>query len=251
MPGQFRDDPIVFEEIIVELPTPEILYHQHKILVVNKPGGLLTQGPPGIDSLELRVRRWQKNIGNPEKNRYLGTPHRLDRPVSGVIVFATNKSTTNQLCKQFESRLVIKSYWTLVSGTVQPECGTWVDFMRKLPDEAKSEIADEHSDGSQLAILRYQVLKTFDSCSLLEIQLETGRTHQIRLQTGSRKYPILGDELYGSQVAFGPPTSDLRLKWIALHARRIAFAHPITHQMVDIIAALPSCWPAVACDPTQ
>jgi 23S rRNA pseudouridine1911/1915/1917 synthase len=114
--------------------------------------------------------------------------------------------------------------------------------MRKLPDEAKSEIVSaDHPDG-KLAVLHYQVHGRTSNLSLVEIQLETGRTHQIRLQLSARGSPIVGDSLYGSQMTFGEPTADLRKQAIALHARRLAFTHPIEQTQVDITAPLSVNW---------
>ena len=120
--------------------------------------------------------------------------------------------------------------------------------MRKIPDQAKSEIADESASDSKHAVLGYRVLASIDDISgpvsLLEIELETGRTHQIRLQCAERGFPILGDSLYGSSVPFGEQTIDLRKRQIALHARRLAFEHPIDHEPVDITAPLSGGWTA-------
>ncbi|HMO12608.1 MAG TPA: RNA pseudouridine synthase [Pirellulaceae bacterium] len=226
----------------LDLPEPDVLYHQHRVLLVNKPGGLLTQAPPGIDSLELRIKRWQIKLGKPEKKYYLGVPHRLDRPASGVMVFATDRKTTNQLCKQFEARTVQKTYWAIVSGDVEPVRAQWSDWMCKVPDEARSEIVAASSNGAQLAVLNYRVLARKCGFSLLEISLETGRTHQIRLQTSNRGFPIVGDELYGSHVEFGAKVSDPRRRPIALHARSISLIHPVTQQPLQVSAEPPAAW---------
>ena len=114
--------------------------------------------------------------------------------------------------------------------------------MRKVPDEARSEIvAADHPD-AKLAKLKYRTISSNGSATLLQIELITGRTHQIRLQCGSRGLPILGDALYGSEEKFGPETADLRKRWIALHARRLAFQHPISKEPVDQTAPLPTWW---------
>ena len=224
------------------LSPPEVLYHQKKVVVASKPGGLLTQGPPGVDSFELRVKRWIVSARTTDRPAYLGVPHRLDRPASGAMVFALDRTTARELARQFEHRRIKKTYWCIVGGLIDQSDGEWVDFMRKIPSEAKSEIVDQQHPGAQLAVLKYRVMSRANGRSLLTIQLETGRTHQIRLQAASRGFPILGDAMYGSSIAFGPQTDDLRLRHIALHARQIQFEHPVKNETVAITAALPKTW---------
>ncbi|MBR3218432.1 MAG: RNA pseudouridine synthase, partial [Thermoguttaceae bacterium] len=137
-------------------------------------------------------------------------PHRLDRPASGVIVFAKHVRAARRISDQIAARLVKKTYWALVSGTVPEESGTWTDYMRKIPGRAESEILSPIHPSAREAILHFQTRRRLDTAlgpvTWLEITLETGRTHQIRLQTSSRGFPILGDTLYGSAAAFGPST---------------------------------------------
>ncbi len=210
--------------------------------MVNKPAGVLTQAPPGIDSMERRVKQYLRQRENKEGKIYLGVPHRLDRPVGGVMVFARHIRATQRICAQFERREVTKKYWAIVSGVVSPEHGTWIDWMRKLPDRAQSEIADSSTERAQQAILNYRVRHTTNDRSWLEIELETGRTHQIRLQCSHHGHPILGDELYRSDVPFGPESVDIRKRWIALISRQLKFYHPTEDKTVDVIAPVPSCW---------
>jgi len=209
---------------------------------MNKPGGLLTQGPPGIDSLELRTKHFLKVRDEKPGKVYLGVPHRLDRPVSGAITVVKNVRAAQRISKQIEQRSVTKTYWAVVGGVVDSSDGIWEDSMRKVPDEARSEIVPADHPDAKRAQLKYRSIATNGSVTLLEIELITGRTHQIRLQCGSRGLPILGDELYGSEEAFGPETTDLRKRWIALHARRLAFEHPISKEPVDQTAPLPEWW---------
>ena len=220
-----------------------ILYEQGPVLVVQKPSGLLTQAPPGIDSLETRVKQFLKTRENKPGNVYLAIIHRLDRPVSGAIAFCKHVRAARKLSQQFEDRMVRKTYWALVEGSVADEAGTWTDYLRKVPGEARSEIVDRaHPDG-QLAILHYRVLRRDGAFTWLEIELETGRTHQIRLQASAHGHPILGDALYGSQTPFGPLTDDERARAIALHARHLGFRHPMTQAPAAIDAPLPDYWP--------
>jgi len=229
---------------------PIVVHETSRILAVCKPGGLLTQSPAGIDSMEVRVRRYlSQNQARPGKV-YLGVPHRLDRPASGVMVFAKDKVAARFLAEQFQNRLVKKTYWALVAGTVEPDRGTWTDWMRKVPDEARSEICFASDSGAQSAVLHYRVVESFvrndadkKPACLLEIDLETGRSHQIRLQSSSRGYPIDGDDLYQSQQPYGPQTEDMRLRWLALHARQLTVIDPDTESSLDLVADLPEHWP--------
>jgi RluA family pseudouridine synthase len=220
----------------------EILFEDEKCLVVVKPGGLLTQAPPGIDSLELRVKTFLKRRDGRQGRIYLGVPHRLDRPVAGVMVLAKNRKAARRLSEQFGGRLVKKTYWAVVEGNVPPGDGTWSDYVRKVPGVARSEVVDDRHREGRLAILHYRKLAELAGMTHLEIELETGRTHQIRVQAGSRGHPILGDELYGSVTTFGPPTPDLRERRIALLARSIGFRHPKSREAMRFEAPLPPEW---------
>lgn len=225
----------------------DILWEDGRCLVVSKPGGILTQSPPGIDSLEIRVKEWIRSQADHEGRAYLGLPHRIDRPASGALLLARTRRAAQRLCQQFEDRTVEKTYWALVAGHVTPEAGTWRDSIRKVPDEARAElVSSDHPDG-KAAVLHYQVLdrpvrSDWPDVSWLSITLETGRTHQIRVQAASRGFPILGDAQYGSAIPFGPQTDDPRKRWIALHARRIQFHHPSSHDRVRVSAPLPPWW---------
>lgn len=224
------------------LPEPEILLERGAVLVLNKPGGLLTQAPPGIDSLELRTKQFLKIRENKPGKVYLGVPHRLDRPVSGVMVVAKNVRATQRISVQIQERTVSKKYWAVVEGHVPDDQGTWTDSMRKIPDEAKSELVAEGSPGAKEAVLHFAVVGRDENLSWLEIELQTGRTHQIRLQCASRGFPICGDALYGARTEFGPETQDLRKRWIALHARQLAFEHPIDRGPIEVTAELADYW---------
>lgn len=226
-------------------PGFDILYEQGPCLAVHKPGGLLTQAPPGIDSLEKRVKAFIKVRDEKPGKVYLGVPHRLDRPVSGAMVLARHVRAARRLSEQFQGRLVRKLYWAFVGGCPDPRQGTWIDYLRKVPDEARAEVVDSDHAGGRKAVLHYRVIARTDRGSCLAIELETGRTHQIRLQAASRGHPVLGDAQYGSNDVFGPTCEDARDHWIALHARRLGFRHPMSREPVCVTASLPSWWDAI------
>jgi RluA family pseudouridine synthase len=224
----------------------DILLEDEHCLAVCKPAGLSTQAPRGIDCLEVRVREMLAAragvAASPQSEIYLGLPHRLDRPVSGVLLLAKTRRAARIISRQFERRQVRKLYWACVAGVVEPADGEWSDFVRKVPDEPRAQICAPSSPDAQQAVLRYERLGATEDYSFLEIELETGRMHQIRLQSASRSHPILGDELYGSQISFGPQTDDLRERAIALHARSLSFRHPETKQTLTLIAPPPASW---------
>ncbi|NUQ62622.1 MAG: RluA family pseudouridine synthase [Pirellulales bacterium] len=222
--------------------TIELLYESGPCLVVNKPPGLLTQAPPGIDSLETRIKEFVKRREGKAGKVYLGVPHRLDRPASGAMVFARHVRAARRLAEQFEARTIRKIYWACVEGRVAPEKGTWEDFLWKVPEEPRAEVVGRDHPEGRIALLHYRTLGAGPWGSMLEIELETGRTHQVRVQAASRGHPLLGDDQYGSKIPFGAQHEDPRLRAIALHARSLSFLHPMTHEPVSIVAPVPEAW---------
>jgi 23S rRNA pseudouridine1911/1915/1917 synthase len=226
------------------MPDPlVILYEDNHCLAVAKPAPLLTQGvPPGVPTLEALVKASLKERYHKPGNVYLGIPHRLDRPVSGVVLFARNTKAARRLAEQFQQHQVRKAYWAVVDGEVTPDEGTWEDWLRKLPEEARSERTGPGEPGARLAQLSYRRLGGGPGWTLLEIQPRTGRMHQIRVQAASRGWPVRGDVLYGSAHPFGPPVELPRDRVIALHARSLTFLHPIRYEPVTVTAPLPDTW---------
>jgi 23S rRNA pseudouridine1911/1915/1917 synthase len=231
----------------MQTPPLDILYDDGPVLVINKPAGVLTQAPAGIDSLEVRVKDfYRRREGKPaDAEIYLGLPHRLDRPVSGAIVFARHARAAQRLSSQFENRTVSKSYWAFVAGEVLPEEGTWSDYLHKRHGMAQAEVVTAEHPAAKHAVLHYRVRWHSDAGTWLEVELETGRTHQIRIQAASRGHAVVGDSQYGSVQAFGDPSLELRDRPIALHARQLAFRHPMTPEQVAIVAPLPGDWGAL------
>ena len=223
-------------------PRFHILYEVGPTIIVNKQPGVLTQAPIGIDSIETRVKAYMNRRENRSGKRYLGLPHRLDRPASGVLVFAKHARAARKLSDQFEERSVSKKYWALVSGIVPEDEGTWYDYMRKIPGRAEAELIPPIHPDAREAVLHFRTLGRLENATWLEIQLETGRTHQIRLQCSSRGFPLLGDELYGSSVPFGKQYEDGRERAIALHARELTFVDFSTKQKTTVCAPLYAPW---------
>jgi 23S rRNA pseudouridine1911/1915/1917 synthase len=227
--------------------TLQILFEDNHCLAVAKPAPLLTQGvPPGIPTLEAMVKAYLKERYHKPGNVYLGIPHRLDRPVSGVVVFARNTKAARRLAEQFQNRQVRKVYWAVVEpsldGELPPSEGVWEDWLLKVKEQARSERVTADTPRARQAVLRYRRLCTNEGGALLEIEPETGRMHQIRVQAASRGWPVRGDMLYGSRLPFGPPAELTRDRIIALHARSLTFLHPIRYEPLTVTAPLPDTW---------
>lgn len=245
----------------LELPELEVLLEDGPVLAVNKPAGLLTLGAaPGVPTLERIVKAWLKARFGKPGNVYLGIPHRLDRPVSGVMVFARNSKAAARLAEQFRERHVRKVYWAIVEHAPEAAEGELVDWLLKVPDQARVEVVPAGTPAAKEARLRYRRLETAapgasdstphlersgptDTRALLEIELLTGRMHQIRAQLGSRGWPVLGDTQYGGTSSLArEPAGDPRDAPIALHARSLTILHPIRYEPLTIVAPLPAAW---------
>jgi 23S rRNA pseudouridine1911/1915/1917 synthase len=219
----------------------DILFEDNHCLAVNKPAPLLTQGPSGVPSLEGMVKDYLREKYGKTGNVYLGVPHRLDRPVSGVILFARNSKAARRLAEQFHERQVAKLYWGVVEGDIDPPAGVWDDWLRKIKEESRSERAAPETPGARQASLQYRRLGAAPGGCLVEFQPLTGRMHQIRLQSALHGHPIRGDVLYGAAQPFGP-AAEARERIIALHARSLTFLHPLRYEAVKLTAALPDSW---------
>jgi 23S rRNA pseudouridine1911/1915/1917 synthase len=225
------------------MSSPLILFEDNHCLAVAKPAPLLTQGvPAGLPTLEAWVKDYLKAKYHKLGNVYLGVPHRLDRPVSGVVLFARSSKAARRLAEQFQQHQVIKVYWAVVDGDVQPAEGVWEDHLRKLPEEARAEVVPPDVPGAKPAVLHYRVPKLLAGGTLLELRPRTGRMHQLRVQAAARGHPIRGDVLYGSPTPFGPPAELPRDRVIALHARGLTFLHPIRYEPITVTAPVPGYW---------
>jgi 23S rRNA pseudouridine1911/1915/1917 synthase len=224
----------------------EVLFEDNHCLAVAKPAPLLTQAPPGVPSLEALAKAYLKERYHKKGNVYLGIPHRLDRPVSGVVLFARNTKAAQRLAEQFQGREVRKVYWALVerspAGDLPPEEGTWEDWLCKVKEEARAERALPDAPDARLAVLHFRRLRERAEDALLEIEPQTGRMHQIRVQAAARDWPVRGDILYGARLPFGPSVELPRDRVIALHARSLTFLHPILYEPLTFTAPLPETW---------
>ena len=213
----------------------DILYADNHLLVVNKPAGIATMGlPDGEETLLTLAKEYVKLRYDKPGNVYLGVVSRLDVPVSGVVVFARTSKAAARLNDQFRDHTVEKIYHAMVEGNISPKEGLLVNHLCEDERHRKMRVTARPTAESKEARLRYKCLKYVGNRSLLEVTLETGRKHQIRLQLSHKGHPIPGDRKYGSITPFP--------QGIALHAKRLVIAHPVTREQLIFNAPLPSCW---------
>ncbi len=217
----------------------DILYEDNHLLVINKGANLATMGAaPGAESLVALAKSFLKQKYQKPGNVYLGVVSRLDRMSTGVIVLARTSKAAARLSQQFRERSVSKTYWVLIPRPIHPEAGTLSDYLRKDESRQRMETCSEQHAEAQFARLTYRMLGSNPQATWLEIELETGRKHQIRVQLASRGYPILGDRKYDSQRSFKDG--------IALHSRRLILTHPTTKQQLQFEAPRPTSWDGIA-----
>jgi 23S rRNA pseudouridine1911/1915/1917 synthase len=216
----------------------EILYSDNHVLAVNKPAGLLTQVTDlNADSVEVRAREWVKREYQKPGNVFLQAIHRIDKPVSGVVVLARTSKGLSRLVNAVREKTCEKIYHAVVEGPVSPNTGVLEDFL--LHGDYRALIVGKETPDSKLARLSYTVLKHSKGLTYLEIRLETGRYHQIRVQLASRGHPIVGDIKYGSRIAYRPDA-------IALHHKQMSIPHPTKGDLLVFTAPLPTDWHSLA-----
>ena len=209
------------------LDSIELLWDGEIAVAVNKPAGLPTQAPPGVVSLESILRRQFADRGD-----YLAFPHRLDRPVGGVMVVATRKRAAKLLSEQFAARKVTKQYRAVVRGRVEGQT-RWCDDLTKVPGEARVVVAPPNHPEAKTAVTVVEAV-SYDPAkdqTILKLCPETGRMHQLRVQASHRGHPIIGDVLYG-----GPPADP---KSIMLVARSLSFHDPRNGKRVTVTGSEP------------
>lgn len=222
-------------------PPLEVLCEDGPVLAVNKPAGLLTQGvPQGLPTLESQVRDYIKQKYSKPGNVYLGIPHRLDRPTSGVIVFARNSKAAARLSEQFHDRRVRKEYLAIVEGTPDPREDELTDWLLKDAARAHVECVPPETSGAKKASLHYETIATAGGRTLLRVLPHTGRMHQIRVQLASRGWPVFGDSEYGATSCFESAAKPGNV--IALHAQRLTIFHPVRYDELVLGAPFPLEW---------
>jgi 23S rRNA pseudouridine1911/1915/1917 synthase len=211
----------------------QVLFEDNHLIIINKRAGDITQGDKtGDKPLSEVVKEYIKEKYNKPGNVYLGVVHRLDRPTSGIIIFARTSKALERLNKMLRDKTIKKTYWAIVKTQPEKEKETLINYLKKNPKNNKSTAFNKEIDGSKKAVLHYNLIKKLDNYSLLEIDLETGRHHQIRCQLANIGLPIKGDLKYG----FNRSNKDGS---IHLHARKISFIHPVSKEEINVIAPVP------------
>jgi 23S rRNA pseudouridine1911/1915/1917 synthase len=216
----------------------EILHEDPHLLAVAKPAGMLTQrNALGEPALEDEVRRYLLRAG--EASVYLGTVHRLDRPVSGVVLWAKTPKAARRIADQFARRDVMKEYWAVVAGRPDQAMGVWEDWL--CHDESGSGRATQVclalAPGARQAVTRFQIERAVrlpQFTTWLRLWPETGRTHQLRVQSAARQLPILGDRAYGASESWP--------EGVALHAASLRVQHPVSGERLAFHARVPDWW---------
>ena len=210
-----------------------VVYEDHHIIVVNKTASELVQADKtGATPLSETVKQYLKEKYQKPGNVFLGVTHRLDRPVSGLVIFAKTSKALTRLNEMFRAGEVKKTYWAVVKNAPKESEGELVHFLVRNEKQNKSYAYDKEVPNSKKAVLDYRLIGRSENYYLLEVDLKTGRHHQIRCQLAKMGCPIKGDLKYGSPRS-NPDGS------ICLHARRVRFVHPVSKELIELKAPLP------------
>lgn len=216
----------------------DVLFEDNHLLVVDKPPGVATMGvsadKPSIVSL---ARDYLREKYRKPGNVYLGVVSRLDAPVTGVLLIARTSKSAGRLTTAFRDRQVEKTYLALVEGQPEQSAARLEHYVRKDERHRKVHVTTASADGAQRAVLNYAPVATLGDHSLLHVNLETGRKHQIRVQLAKIGHPIVGDRKYGASEPFS--------RGIALHSYRLSLTHPVRNTPLAVVAPLPGWWPQV------
>jgi len=219
--------------ISYDVTDKDVLFEDNHLIAVNKRGGDIVQvDDTGDESLDEKVKKYIARKYNKPNGAFLGVVHRLDRPVSGVILFARTSKALDRVNKLFKSRQMHKTYLAVVRNRPVPESGNLVHWLVKNPQKNVTKAHDQEVPGSLRSELNYKLIAELGGYYLIEVDPITGRPHQIRVQLSTLECPIVGDNKYGY------PRGSLK-KTIALHARRLQFVHPVKNEPVEIVAPLP------------
>ena len=210
-----------------------VVYEDNHIIIVNKTASEIVQADKTGDTpLSETVKQYLKEKYQKPGNVFLGVTHRLDRPVSGLVIFAKTSKALTRLNEMFRTNAVKKTYWAVVKNAPKEPEGELVHFLVRNEKQNKSYAYEKEVPNSKKAVLDYRLIARSDYYYLLEVDLKTGRHHQIRCQLAKMGCPIKGDLKYGAQRS-NPDGS------ICLHARRVRFVHPVSKELIELEAPLP------------
>lgn len=213
----------------------DVLFEDNHCLAVAKPAGVPSAHFDGtVQTLDRAAKDYLKRKYAKPGNVFLGIVHRLDKPTSGVLLFARTTKAAARLSEQFRAGAIEKIYWAVVERGPDAPAGTLLDWLRKDEDAGRVEVVSPDQPGAKRAVVHYAVTASAKQLCRLELRPQTGRTHQLRVQLASRGWPIVGDFQYGSEVPFAGQ--------IALHAARLTFLHPTRHEPITVSAEPPRIW---------
>lgn len=211
-----------------------VIYEDNHLIIVNKRSGDITQGDKtGDKPLPEKVKEWLKKKYNKPGNVFCGVVHRLDRPTSGVVVFAKTSKALTRMNKMFQQKVVQKTYWAIVESKPKKAQDELTHFLKKNDKQNKSYPVNEGVELAKKATLRYNTIATSENYFLLEVFPETGRHHQIRTQLSAIGAIIKGDLKYGAKRSNKDGS-------ISLHARKIEFIHPVSKETITVKAPVPN-----------
>lgn len=211
----------------------DVLYEDNHLLIINKLAGILVQSDATKDlTIVEQAKKFIKVRDNKPSNVFLGLPHRLDRPTSGVLILCKTSKSLERMAKMFKTREIRKIYWAVVENPPPKSSGSLEHYLKKNQKNNKVTVYKQPTEGAKQAILEYQHIKSLNNYHLLEIELHTGRTHQIRAQLSNIGCCIKGDLKYGAKRS-NPDKS------ISLLARKVSFEHPVTKQPLQVVAPPP------------
>lgn len=211
-----------------------VLYEDNHIIIVNKTCSEIVQGDKTGDTpLSETVKQYLKHKYNKPGNVFCGVTHRLDRPTSGIVIFAKTSKALARLNEMFKNKEIKKTYWAITKNMPDKEEAILIHYLIRNEKQNKSYASDIEKTNSKKAILHYKLIACSENYNLLEIDLQTGRHHQIRCQLAKIGCPIKGDLKYGAERS-NPDGG------ISLHARRVEFIHPVSKLPIDVIAPVPS-----------
>ena len=220
----------------------DILLEEPHFIVINKPSGLFSQSAPGIENVQSMLIEQLARRDNHPGQPFIGLPHRLDRGTSGVMLLARNQRALKRFGEQFHSRKVGKHYMAVVEGSMPLEQQLFSDYLRKIPEKPLAEIVTADAEGAKLAEMIVRPRAATAQYTLVDVELLTGRMHQIRLQLASRGWPVVGDWSYGSSQSFGPLDPEGYRQCLALHCRCLEFRHPQTAKPISVTAPVSQHW---------
>lgn len=224
----------------------QILYEDNHIIIVNKDAGEIVQGDKtGDEPLSETLKRFIKERDSKPGNVFMGVVHRLDRPTSGVVMFAKTSKALARLNAMFASGQVHKTYWAIVRNAPSQPAAELKHYLTAVERNNKTYVNDMPKDGAKEARLRYRTIASSERYTLLEVELLTGRKHQIRAQLSAIGSPVKGDLKYGDKRS-NPDGS------ISLHARHISFVHPVSGKLIEVSAPVPNdnLWQALELNAT-